>query len=51
MTPSMRSAYTSVILSGRIGKVAASHAAVARSIRAEDAPIYTMHEVLRGYCP
>ena len=38
-------------LSGRIGKVVASHAAVARSIPAEVALIYTMHEVLRGYCP
>ena len=39
-----------VALSGRIGKVVA-HAAVARSIPAEVALIYTMHEVLRGYCP
>ena len=31
-------------LSGRIGKVGASHAAVARSISAEVALIYTMHE-------
>ena len=38
-------------LSGRIGKVVASHAAVARSVPAEVAPIYTMHEALRGYCP
>ena len=38
-------------LSGRIGKVAAAHAAVARSIPAEVALIYTMHEALRGYCP
>ena len=38
-------------LSGRIGKVVASHAAVARSIPAEVALIYTMHETLRGYCP
>ena len=30
-------------LSGRIGKVVPSHAAVAL--------IYTMHVVLRGYCP
>ena len=37
-------------LSGRIGKVVASHAAVARSIPAEVALIYTMHEELRGYC-
>ena len=37
-------------LSGRIGKVVASHA-VARSIPAEVALIYTMHEALRGYCP
>ena len=38
-------------LSGRIGKVVASHAAVARSIPAEVALIYTMHEELRRYCP
>ena len=40
-------------LSGRIGKVVASHAEVARSIPvcAETAPIYTTHEALRGYCP
>ena len=38
-------------LSGRIGKVVASHAAVARSIPAEVALIYTMHEELRLYCP
>ena len=38
-------------LSGRIGKVVASHAAVARSIPAEVALIYTIHEALRGYCP
>ena len=38
-------------LSGRIGKVVASHAAVARSIPAEFALINTMHEVLRGYSP
>ena len=38
-------------LRGRIGKVVASHAAVARSIPAEVALIYTMHEALRGYCP
>ena len=39
-------------LSGRIGKMVASHAEVARSIPAvaETAPIYTMHEALRGYC-
>ena len=37
--------------SGRIGKLVASHAAVARSIPAEVALIYTMHEELRGYCP
>ena len=36
-------------LSGRIGKVVASHAAVARSIPAEVALIYTMHEALTGY--
>ena len=35
---------------GRIGKVVTSHAAVAKSILAAVAPIYTMHEVLRGYC-
>ena len=38
-------------LSGSIGKVVASHAAVARSIPAEVALIYNMHEALRGYCP
>ena len=38
-------------LSGRIGKVVASHAAVARSVPAEIALIYTMLEALRGYCP
>ena len=38
-------------LSGRIGKVVASHAEAARSIPAEVALIYTMHEALRGYCP
>ena len=35
-------------LSGRIGKVVASHAAVARSIPAEVALINTTHEALRG---
>ena len=43
-----RKSYT---LSGRIGKVVASHAAVARSIPTEDALIYTMHMALRGHCP
>ena len=38
-------------LSGRIGKVVASHAAVARSSPAEVALNYTMHFALRGYCP
>ena len=38
-------------LSGRIGKVVALHAAVARSNPAEVALIYTMHVALRGYCP
>ena len=38
-------------LSGRIGKVVAEHAAVARSIPAEVSLIYTMHEGLRGHCP
>ena len=37
-------------LSDRIGKVVASHAAVARSSPAEVALIYTMHEALREYC-
>ena len=37
-------------LSGRIGNVVASHAAVARSGLADVALIYTMHEALRGYC-
>ena len=36
-------------LSGRIGKVVASLAAVARSKLS--ALIYTMHEAFRGYCP
>ena len=42
-----------VALSGRIGKVVASHAEVVRSIPglAETVPIYPMHEALRGYCP
>ena len=43
--------FLSYTLSGRIGKVVASHAAVVRSIPAEVALIYTMHEVLRVYCP
>ena len=45
--------YTSMrhTLSGRIGKVVALHAAVARSSPAEVALIYTMHVELRGYCP
>ena len=38
-------------LSGCIGKVVASHAAVARLILAAVALIYTVHEELRGYCP
>ena len=38
-------------LSGRIGKVVASHAAVARASPAEVALIYSMHVALRGYCP
>ena len=41
---------SNVCLSGRIGKVVASHAAVARSSPAEVALIYTMHMALRGYC-
>ena len=36
-------------LSGLIGKVVASYAAVARSIPAEVALIFTMHEALRRY--
>ena len=43
--------YNMIYLSGRIGKVVASHAAVARSVPAEVALIYTMHEALMGYCP
>ena len=35
----------------RISKVVTSHAAVARSIPAEVALIFTLHEALRGYCP
>ena len=42
---------TLIEISGRIGKVVASHAAVARSSPAEVALIYTMHLALRGYCP
>ena len=38
-------------VSGRIGKVVASHAAVARSSPAEVTLIYTIHEALSGYCP
>ena len=37
-------------LSGRICKVVASHAAVARSSPAEVALIFSMHVALRGYC-
>ena len=37
--------------SGRMGKVVASHAAVARSSPAEVALIYTIQVELRGYCP
>ena len=36
-------------VSGSIGKVVASHAAVARSIPAEVTLIYTMDEALWGY--
>ena len=45
------SIYIFYILSGCIGKVVASHAAVARSSPAEVALIHTMHVALRGYCP
>ena len=38
-------------LSGRVCMVVASDAEVARSVPAEVALIYTMHEALRGYCP
>ena len=38
-------------LSGRIGKVVVSHAAVARSSPAEIALIYTMHVAVRGVLP
>ena len=38
-------------LRGRTGKVVAMYDAVACSIPAEVALIYTMHEALRGYCP
>ena len=38
-------------LSYSIDMVVSSHAAVARSIPAEVALIYSMHEALRGYCP
>ena len=43
--------FLSLIPSGRIGKVVASHAAVGRSSPAEVAVIYTMQVALRGYCP
>ena len=43
--------YIIYTLSGRIGNVVASHAAVARSSPAEVALIYSMHMVLREYCP
>ena len=39
------------IVSGRIGKVVASYAGVARPSPAEVALIYTMHLALRGCCP
>ena len=38
-------------LGGCIGKVVVSNAEVARLIPAEAALFYTMHKVLRGYCP
>ena len=38
-------------LCGHKGKVVASHAAVSRSIPAEIALSYSMHEALMGYCP
>ena len=38
------------ILSGRIGKVVASNAAVAHLVPPEVALIYAMHEALREYC-
>ena len=41
----------SPLTSYSLGKVVALHAAVACSIPAEVALIYTMHKVLRGYCP
>ena len=45
-----------ITLSGRIGKVVASHAEGCQVTRSNPgcgwaAPIYTMHEALRGYCP
>ena len=43
--------YCTYTLSGHIGKVVVSHAAVACSSPADIALIYTMHEALRGYCP
>ena len=43
--------YNFYTLSGRIGMVVASHAAVARSSPAEVALIYTLHEALREHCP
>ena len=51
--PSLQSVGAKVFytLSSRIGKVGASHTAVACSSPAEVALIYTMHVALRGYCP
>ena len=42
---------TGYTLRGCIGKVVASHAAIARSSPAEVALFYTMHVALMGYCP
>ena len=49
--PIVRESIVIYTLSGRIGKVVASHAAVARSIPGEVVLIYTMHVAHRGYYP
>ena len=48
ISPLLMSPLYNGTLSGRIGKVVASHAEVARWNPAEASLIYTMHEVLRG---
>ena len=51
VAPAKKASHMRLSLSGRIGKVVASHTAVARSSPTEAALIYTMHQALRGYCP